>query len=259
MREVPRGGNRPCEKKRGGGEEEQEQEEVEEDDNEDEEKGDEKEKEEGDEEEEEEVEAVYIWGKIVGGRAKCRGGTTDASDSGEKRRDGPFFLRAWFRTASAPCSRSKLEAGSQKLPVPVESAWSWIILPKGIFIGRECMQKRGHRYKGAAPADLALTQLREWTHGFVPDLQSDQTPRNGLPNFPPYYFYRFLPCFLPSFLPPTLPIFLPPILLSSFLSSLLASFLPSFFFLSFSIHASFLSFFSFFISSFPLFLLHSSV
>lgn len=67
----------------------------------------------------------------------------------------------------SPCSRSKLEAGSQKLLVPVESAWSWIILPKGIFIGRECMQKRGHRHKGAAPADLALTQLREWTHGFA--------------------------------------------------------------------------------------------
>lgn len=30
------------------------------------------------------------------------------------------------------------------------------------------MQKRGHRHKGAAPADLALTQLREWTHGFKP-------------------------------------------------------------------------------------------
>lgn len=25
----------------------------------------------------------------------------------------------------------------------------WIILPKGIFIGRECMQKLGHCYKGA--------------------------------------------------------------------------------------------------------------
>ena len=57
--------------------------------------------------------------------------------------------------------RSKLRAGSQKLPVLEESARSWIILPKGIFIGRECMQKRGHRHKGAAPADLALTQLAE--------------------------------------------------------------------------------------------------
>ncbi|KAL0104100.1 hypothetical protein PUN28_017058 [Cardiocondyla obscurior] len=105
----------------------------------------------------------------------------------EKRRDGPFFLRAWFHPASALCSRSKLEAGSQKLPVPVESAWSWIILPKGIFIGRECMQKRGHRHKEAAPVDLALTQLREWTHDFVPatsdpqsqsqsQSQSEQTP-----------------------------------------------------------------------------------
>lgn len=128
--------------------------------------------------------------------------------------------RARLRAASAPCSRSKLEAGSQKLPVPVESAWSWIILPKGIFIGRECMQKRGHRHKGAAPADLALTQLREWTHGFVPaasDPQSEQTPRNRLPNFPPSSFF---PSFLLSFLPSFLSSFLP-----SFVSSFL-SFLP---------------------------------
>lgn len=49
-------------------------------------------------------------------------------------------------------SRSNLEAGSQKLPVLQEStqAWSWIILPKGIFIGRECTQKRVHCYKGTA-------------------------------------------------------------------------------------------------------------
>ena len=66
-----------------------------------------------------------------------------------------------------PWIRSKLRAGSQKLPVLEESAWSWIILPKGIFIGRECMQKRGHRHKGAAPADLALTQVeRADAHGF---------------------------------------------------------------------------------------------
>ncbi|EGI68247.1 hypothetical protein G5I_03343 [Acromyrmex echinatior] len=101
----------------------------------------------------------------------------------ETRRDGLFFLRVGLCVVSAPCSRSNLEAGSQKLPVPVESAWSWIILPKGIFIGRECMQKRGHRHKEAAPADLALTQLREWTHDFVPatfDSQLEQTPRNSL-------------------------------------------------------------------------------
>lgn len=164
----------------------------------------------------------YIWGKVVGGRAKCRGGTTSASDRGEKRRDGPFFLCAWLRAASAPCSRSKLEAGSQKLPVLVESAWSWIILPKGIFIGRECMQKRGHRHKGAAPADLALTQLREWTHGFVSaasDPQSEQTPRNGLPNFPSCCFCRFFllscfPSFLRSFIPSFLPSFVPFFVLS---------------------------------------------
>ena len=99
-----------------------------------------------------------------------------------------------------PWIRSKLRAGSQKLPVLEESAWSWIILPKGIFIGRECMQKRGHRHKGAAPADLALTQVeRADAHGFdagrtLPDsplslslslsLSLGHPPCNGLPNFP---------------------------------------------------------------------------
>lgn len=92
--------------------------------------------------------------------------------TGEKERESPpvllpsFHHRAPFVSLFLPCVRSKLRAGSQKLPVLEESAWSWIILPKGIFIGRECMQKRGHRHKGAAPADLALTQLAEWTHGF---------------------------------------------------------------------------------------------
>ena len=77
------------------------------------------------------------------------------------------WLVAFFLSFSLPllagwlAVRSKLRAGSQKLPVLEESARSWIILPKGIFIGRECMQKRGHRHKGAAPADLALTQLAE--------------------------------------------------------------------------------------------------
>lgn len=189
-----------------------------------------------------------------------------ASERGEKRRDGPFFLRApWLSAAFAPCSRSKLEADSQKLPVPVESAWSWIILPKGIFIGRECMQKRGHRHKGAAPADLALTQLREWTHDFVPaasNPQSEQTPRNGLPNFPPC---RFCCSFLPSFLSPFFPSFSP--FLSSILpfsvlpsiSSFLAFFFPSYPFLSVfsSFLSSFLSFF-FFFSSFLFCFLYSS-
>lgn len=63
-------------------------------------------------------------------------------------------------------------------------AQSWIILPKGIFIGRECMQKRGHRHKGAA--GLALTQLREVDSHMDsgPRRRIGQTPRNGLPNFP---------------------------------------------------------------------------
>lgn len=81
----------------------------------------------------------------------------------------PFLLLLLAAAISLfpPWIRSKLRAGSQKLPVLEESAWSWIILPKGIFIGRECMQKRGHRHKGAAPADLALTQVeRADAHGF---------------------------------------------------------------------------------------------
>lgn len=52
------------------------------------------------------------------------------------------------------------QAGSQKLLVLVESSFakrSGIKLPKGIFIGRECMQKRGHCYKGTALA------LGTWT------------------------------------------------------------------------------------------------
>lgn len=185
------------------------------------------EEEEGGKEEEEEEKKWkrYIWGKIVGGRAKCRGGTTGASDGGEKRRDGPFFLRAWIRAASAPCllarslARSKLEAGSQKLPVPVESAWSWIILPKGIFIGRECMQKRGHRHKGAAPADLALTQLREWTHGFVhAAFDPSSRSRRRVMDCPTFLHAASTPLF-PSFL-------------LSFLPSFLSSFVPCFFFSS---------------------------
>lgn len=116
------------------------------------------------------------------------------------------FLR-WL--SQPPLLRSKLQAGSQKLPVLVESAWSWIILPKGIFIGRECMQKRGHRHKGAAPADLALVQLREWTHGFKPapeplyPLGVDRTPRNGLPNFPSCASSLLVPLRRPCFPPPS--------------------------------------------------------
>jgi len=109
-----------------------------------------------------------------------------------------------LRFSARSLARSKLRAGSQKLPVLVESAWSWIILPKGIFIGRECMQKRGHRHKGAAPADLALAQLGEWTHGFKPASGPpyppglDRTRRNGLPNFPSCAYAA------PSFLVPSL-------------------------------------------------------
>lgn len=153
----------------------------------------------------------------------------------EETRRAVLPSRAWLRAASAPRSRSKLEAGSQKLPVPVESAWSWIILPKGIFIGRECMQKRGHHHKGAAPADLALTQLREWTHDFVSAV-FEQTPRNGLPNFPSYCFgHSYLPSFLSSFFSSFLSSFLDsflPCLLPSFLPLFLPSFFPflSFFF-----------------------------
>jgi len=173
--------------------------------------------------------------------------TTGASER-EKRRDGSFFLRARLRAASAPCSRSKLEASSQKLPVPVESAWSWIILPKGIFIGRECMQKRGHHHKGTAPADLALTQLREWTHDFVSaasDPQLEQTPRNRLPNFPLSAAF-ITPFSLPSpFFPfPSFSFFL------FFLSFLFLIFF------SFSSFSFFLFFFSIsFLSSFSPFLL----
>ena len=203
----------------------------------------------------------YIWGKTVSGRAKCRGGTARArSERGEKRRDGLFFLRVELCVASAPCSRSKLEAGSQKLPVPMESAWSWIILPKGIFIGRECMQKRGHHHKGAAPADLALTQLWEWTHDFVLatfDPQLEQTPRNGLPNFPFCCFCflsvsSFLPFFLLSFLSSYLfpNLFFPSFLLFLFLFSSFLSF-SLFFFLFFHPYPFFPSFF------FPFFLPHS--
>jgi len=192
--------------------------------------------------------------------------TTGASER-EKRRDGSFFLRAGLRAASAPCSRSKLEASSQKLPVPVESAWSWIILPKGIFIGRECMQKRGHRHKGTAPADLALTQLREWTHDFVSaasDSQLEQTPRNRLPNFPlsaafitPFFLFLSSPFFpFPSFsfflffsFLFFFSFFFPPLFLFSFFSSL--PFSPFLFLI-----LSFLIFFYFFLlfSSFLFFL-----
>lgn len=108
------------------------------------------------------------------------------------------------------------------------------------------MQKRGHRHKGAAPADLALTQLREWTHDFATfDPQLEQTPRNGLPNFPLCWFccsflLSFLPFFLPSYLLPTVSSFL-----SSFLPSpfFFHSFLSTslFFFLSFLLASSFLS------------------
>lgn len=33
---------------------------------------------------------------------------------------------------------------------------AWIILPKGIFIGRECMQKRGHRPQRGRPCGFSL-------------------------------------------------------------------------------------------------------
>lgn len=114
-------------------------------------------------------------------------------------------------------ARSKLEAGSQKLPVPVESAWSWIILPKGIFIGRECMQKRGHRHKGAAPADLALTQLREWTHGFVhAAFDPSSRSRRRVMDCPTFLHAASTPLF-PSFLLSFLPSFVPRFLFLFFL------------------------------------------
>lgn len=169
-----------------------------------------------------------------------------------RQTDRPFFLRAWLRAASAPCSRSKLEAGSEKLPVSVESAWSWIILPKGIFIGRECMQKRGHRHKEAAPADLALTQLREWTHDFVsaaPHPSSRSRRRvmdcptfflaafaalssfssflfSCFPSLHPSFVHFFLPFFLPCSLPLSILAFLFSCFFLFFFSSLLPSFLP---------------------------------
>lgn len=150
------------------------------------------------------MEAVYRE-RLSVVRVKCRGGTTRRAS--ERREETTTTTTTttvpastWFFSLTgspALLARSKLRAGSQKLPVLVESARSWIILPKGIFIGRECMQKRGHRHKGAAPADLALTQLREWTHGFktraegrrypepsVYRVRPDSPRRNGLPNFP---------------------------------------------------------------------------
>lgn len=51
------------------------------------------------EEEEEEVEVWYIWGKIVGGRAKCRGGTTGAS---EERRDETSHSSSVLGSAQPP-------------------------------------------------------------------------------------------------------------------------------------------------------------
>jgi len=110
------------------------------------------------------------------------------------------------------------------------------------------MQKRGHHHKGTAPADLALTQLREWTHDFVSaasDSQLEQTPRNRLPNFPlsaafitPFFLFLSSPFFpFPSF-----SFFL--FFLFYFFS--LSSSLLSFFFPFFLLFLSLLSFFLFF-------------
>lgn len=95
------------------------------------------------------------------GRVKRRGSNLRPPGAlrilGTEKRIGPGAAR---RGVAVSVWRSWLKAlsraGSQKLPVPEESARSWIILPKGIFIGRECMQKRGHRHKGAAPCGFSL-------------------------------------------------------------------------------------------------------
>lgn len=94
-----------------------------------------------------------VWGGTASGGKKTK----------ERRKD----------TISSACASPLVRAQSSGQVLrsyrcrwnPRARAQSWIILPKGIFIGRECMQKRGHRHKGAA--DLALTQLREWTHTWI--------------------------------------------------------------------------------------------
>lgn len=82
-------------------------------------------------------------------------------------------------------------------------AQSWIILPKGIFIGRECMQKRGHRHKGTA--DLALTQLREWTHTWIQNraVESARLRVMDCPTFLPCSFLPHSFASTPSPLPPS--------------------------------------------------------
>lgn len=97
-----------------------------------------------------------------------RGGTASGRKKTKERRKDTISIARLVPLAALPSfelkARGRFSEATGAGGIRAR-AQSWIILPKGIFIGRECMQKRGHRHKGAA--DLALTQLREWTHTWI--------------------------------------------------------------------------------------------